>query len=53
MNLTVVVALRTAGVPMTGSARSAALLREPFSWTKLAAVALIAGGIYLLQREGL
>jgi drug/metabolite transporter (DMT)-like permease len=29
------------------------LLREPFSWTKLAAIGLIACGIFLLQREGL
>ena len=27
------------------------ILRDPFSWTKLAALALIAGGIVLLQRE--
>jgi uncharacterized membrane protein len=27
------------------------LLREPFSWTKLAALGLIASGIVLLQRE--
>jgi drug/metabolite transporter (DMT)-like permease len=29
------------------------VLREPFTWTKLLAIALIAGGIFLLQREGL
>jgi drug/metabolite transporter (DMT)-like permease len=29
------------------------LLREPFSWTKLMAIGLIASGIVLLQREGL
>ena len=29
------------------------VLREPFTWTKLLAVALIIGGIFLLQREGL
>ena len=28
------------------------VLREPFSWTKLFAIGLIAGGIFLLQREG-
>jgi drug/metabolite transporter (DMT)-like permease len=28
------------------------VLREPFSWTKLAAIALITGGIFLLHREG-
>ena len=30
-----------------------AILREPFTWLKLLAVALIVGGVYLLQREGL
>jgi drug/metabolite transporter (DMT)-like permease len=29
------------------------VLREPFTWTKLFAVALIAIGVFLLQREGL
>ena len=29
------------------------VLREPFTWMKLLAVALIVGGIFLLQREGL
>ena len=29
------------------------ILREPFTWTKLLALALIAAGIALLQREGL
>jgi drug/metabolite transporter (DMT)-like permease len=29
------------------------ILREPFTWGKLLALALIAGGIALLQREGL
>jgi drug/metabolite transporter (DMT)-like permease len=29
------------------------ILREPFSWTKLAAIALITGGIFLLHREGI
>jgi drug/metabolite transporter (DMT)-like permease len=29
------------------------VLQEPFSWTKLAAVAMILGGILLLQYEGL
>jgi drug/metabolite transporter (DMT)-like permease len=29
------------------------VLREAFTWTKLLAVALIVGGIFLLQREGL
>ena len=29
------------------------VLREPFSWTKLAAIALITGGIFLLHREGI
>ena len=29
------------------------LLREPFSWSKLLAIGLIATGIFLLQREGL
>jgi drug/metabolite transporter (DMT)-like permease len=29
------------------------LLREPFSWTKVLAIGLIVGGIFLLQREGL
>src|SRR5687767_5680660 len=28
------------------------VLREPFSWAKLAAIALITGGILLLHREG-
>ena len=28
-------------------------LREPFSWTRLVAIGLIAVGIFLLQREGL
>jgi drug/metabolite transporter (DMT)-like permease len=28
------------------------LLKEPFSWSKLFAIALIAAGIFLLQREG-
>ena len=28
-------------------------LREPFSWSKLFAILLIIGGIFLLQREGL
>jgi drug/metabolite transporter (DMT)-like permease len=30
-----------------------ALLREPFTWTKLLAAGLIVAGIFLLQREGL
>jgi drug/metabolite transporter (DMT)-like permease len=29
------------------------VLREPFTWLKLFSVALIATGVYLLQREGL
>jgi drug/metabolite transporter (DMT)-like permease len=29
------------------------VLREPFSLTKLAAIVLIAAGVFLLQREGL
>ncbi len=29
------------------------VLREPFSWLKLLSVALIATGVYLLQRAGL
>jgi multidrug transporter EmrE-like cation transporter len=29
------------------------VLREPFTWTKRLAVALIVGGIFLLQREAL
>jgi len=29
------------------------VLREPITWTRLLAVALIVGGIFLLQREGL
>ena len=29
------------------------VLREPFTWIKMAAILLIAAGIYLLQREGL
>jgi drug/metabolite transporter (DMT)-like permease len=29
------------------------VLREPFSFTKLAAILLIAAGVFLLQREGL
>ena len=29
------------------------VLREPFSWTKLVAIALITGGIFLLHREGI
>jgi drug/metabolite transporter (DMT)-like permease len=28
------------------------LLKEPFSWTKLLAVGLIAAGVFLLQRQG-
>ena len=28
------------------------VLREPFSWTKVVAIALITGGIFLLHREG-
>jgi multidrug transporter EmrE-like cation transporter len=29
------------------------ILREPFTWLKLFSVALIATGVFLLQREGL
>jgi len=29
------------------------VLKEPFTWTKLLAVVLVAAGIFLMQREGL